>query len=318
METIVKLIILPGLILATLLSCGNKSTHFAHPDPDISIDNLKQSVQYLSSMNPARSVSYPESLKNSAQYISQKFIEYGFEPQSQKFEVFGDVYENIIAGAGPKEGERIIVGAHYDVCGDQPGADDNASAVAGLLEIARFAKKNELKLPYRVEFVAYNLEEPPFFATENMGSYIHAKSLHDNNIKIRGMICLEMIGFFSDKEKSQSYPVGLMRLFYPDTGDFICVVSNYVSSSLAKQLSFHLESTSINVETLKAPSLLTGVDFSDHRNYWKFGYDAVMITDTAFYRNPNYHQTSDTIDTLDFIRMKEVVKGVCWSLLNMK
>ncbi|MFH2044248.1 MAG: M28 family peptidase [Pseudomonadota bacterium] len=318
MEIIVKLIILPVLILATLLSCGGKNTHFAHPDPDISIDNLKQTVQYLSSMSPARSFSYPESLENSAQYISQKFIEYGLEPKSQKFEVSGYVYENIIASAGPKEGERIIVGAHFDVCGDQPGADDNASAVAGLLEIARFAKKHESKLPYRVDFVAYNLEEPPFFGTENMGSYFHAKSLHDNNIKIRGMICLEMIGFFSDKEKSQTYPVGLMRLFYPGTGDFICVVSNYGSSSLAKQLSLHLKATSVNVETLKAPSIITGVDFSDHRNYWHFGYDAVMITDTAFYRNPNYHQTSDTIDTLDFTRMKEVVKGVCWSLLNIK
>ena len=132
------------------------------------------------------------------------------------------------------------------------------------------------------------------------------------------MICLEMIGFFTDQKKSQTYPLSLMRLFYPSTGDFIGVVSNYNSSSLAKQLSRHLKATSISVATLKAPSFLKGVDFSDHRNYWKLGYDAVMITDTAFYRNPNYHEHSDTMDTLDFDKMKEVVKGICWSLLNMK
>jgi hypothetical protein len=174
------------------------------------------------------------------------------------------------------------------------------------------------ELPYRVDFVAYTLEEPPFFGTKKMGSYIHAKSLYENNVKVKGMICLEMIGFFSDHKKSQKYPISLLRLFYSDTGDFIGVISNYGSSSLAKQISRHLKATSIKAETLKAPSFLTGVDFSDHRNYWEFGYDAVMITDTAFYRNHNYHEPADTIDTLDFNRMKQVVKGICRSLINIK
>jgi len=197
-------------------------------------------------------------------------------------------------------------------------AYSNASAIAGLLEVARFAKTHESELPYRVDFVAYTLEEPPFFRTTSMGSYIHAKSLHENSISVKGMICLEMIGYFTDQRKSQRYPLSIMRWFYPDTGDFIGVVSNYSSGSLAKQISQHLKATSVGVETLKAPSFITGVDFSDHRNYWKFGYDAVMITDTAFYRSPNYHEHSDTIDTLDFGRMKEVVKGICWFLLDGK
>lgn len=106
------------------------------------------------------------------------------------------------------------------VCGNQPGADDNASAVAGLLEIARFAKKNETDLPYRIDFVTYSLEEPPYFKTENMGSYIHAKSLQDKNIKVKGMICLEMIGLFSDEKDSQSYPLSLLKLFYPTEGNY--------------------------------------------------------------------------------------------------
>jgi len=307
-----------GVILAASLTYGCANERFVYPDPEISIENLKRTVHYLSTMSPPRNYIHLESLENSVRYISQKFIEYGLTPERQKFEVSGNIYENVIASVGPKEGIRMIVGAHYDVCGDQPGADDNASAIAGLLEIARFAKKYEAELPHRVDFVAYTLEEPPFFGTKNMGSYVHAESLHDNNIKVRGMICLEMIGFFTDQKKSQTYPLSLMRLFYPSTGDFIGVVSNYNSSSLAKQLSRHLKATSISVATLKAPSFLKGVDFSDHRNYWKLGYDAVMITDTAFYRNPNYHEHSDTMDTLDFDKMKEVVKGICWSLLNMK
>ncbi len=261
---------------------------------------------------------HSESLKKAANYIFQGFKNHGLTPERQKFEVLGNTYENIIASAGPKEGIRMIVGAHYDVCGEQPGADDNASAVAGLLEMARFAKLHESKLPHRVDFVAYALEEPPFFGTTNMGSYVHAKFLHENNIRVRGMICLEMIGFFTNKKRSQRYPLSLMRLFYPSKGDFIGVVGNFGSASLLKQLSHHLKSASIKVETLKAPSFLTGVGYSDHLNYWKFGYEAVMVTDTAFYRNPNYHAHSDTIETLDFGKMQEVVKGICWALVNIK
>jgi len=307
-----------GVILAAALlkGCTNKS--FVYPDPEISIENLKQTVHTLSTMSPARCYIYPESLETSVKYISQKLMEYGLTPESQKFDVYGNIYKNVIVSVGPEEGSRVVVGAHYDVCGNQPGADDNASGIAGLLEVARFAKKHEAELPYRVDFVAYTLEEPPFFGTTNMGSYVHASFLHENNIKVEGMICLEMIGFFTGEKKSQKFPLPLMRFFYPDTGDFICLVSSYGSSSLAKQISLHLKAASINVETFKGPSFIPGVDFSDHRNYWKFGYKAVMITDTAFYRNPNYHEHSDTIDTLDFVRMKEVVKGICWSLINME
>lgn len=307
-----------GLILAAFSSYGCANTGHGYPEPHISIENMKRTVDYLSTMNPPRNYKNLEALKKTANYISQEFINYGLTPERQKFEVSDHIYENIIASVGPKEGPRLIVGAHYDLCGNQPGADDNASAIAGLLEIARFAKMHEPELPYRVDFVAYTLEEPPFFGTTNMGSNVHARFLHENNISVRGMICLEMIGFFSEQKNSQKYPLALMRLFYPSTGDFVGVVSNYGSSSLSKQLSRHLKATTIPVVAVKAPAFITGVDFSDHRNYWEFGYDAVMITDTAFYRNPNYHQPSDTIDTLDFSRMKKVVNGICWSLINMK
>lgn len=312
----------PGiLVIMTFLAffgCKGASIPYSYPDPEISIDNMKQTVQYLSTISPHRNYKNIKSLEKSAQYISEKLISYGLAPKSQKFEVLGNTYENVIASVGPEKGPRMVVGAHYDVCGDQPGADDNASAVAGLLEIARFLKKHASELSFKVDFVAYTLEEPPFFGTTNMGSYVHAKSLHENNISVRGMICLEMIGYFTEQKNSQKYPLSIMRLIYPATGNFISVVSNFKSSSLAKQVARHLKATPIKVETLKAPSFITGVDFSDHRNYWEFGYDAVMITDTAFYRNSNYHKPSDTMDTLDFDRMKEVVTGICWSLLHIK
>lgn len=305
-------------ILSVLLTYGCANGPVSHPDPGNRIESMKNTVRYLAGINPSRSYDHLDSMKKSATYISQKFGEYGLTPQEQEFVVSGTTYVNIVASVGPPGGSRLVVGAHYDVCGNQPGADDNASGIAGLLEIARFAKKHESELPYGVDFVAYALEEPPFFGTNHMGSYVHAESLHNNNVKVKGMICLEMIGFFTDKENSQAYPLSIMRLFYPSKGNFIGVVSNFGSSSLAAQIAEHLGATSLGVRTLKAPSFVTGVDFSDHRNYWKFGYDAVMITDTAFYRNRNYHQETDSMSTLDFAKMHEVIKGICWSILNLK
>ncbi len=305
-------------IFLLMLVSGCTRTHFTYPNPGVSIENLESTVRYLTTIQPPRSYDHPDSMKKSAAYISQKLTEYGLSPREQEFIVERQPYVNIIASVGPRTGSRLIVGAHYDVCGNQPGADDNASGIAGLLEVARFAKKHESELPYGVDFVAYALEEPPFFGTGHMGSYVHAESLHKSGVKVKGMICLEMIGFFTDKEKSQTYPLSLMRLFYPNKGDFIAVVGNFGSSSLVNRVAEHMKVASIPVETLKAPSFVTGVDFSDHRNYWKFGHDAVMVTDTSFYRNSNYHETTDSMDTLDFKRMQEVVKGVCWSVLNIE
>lgn len=305
------------LIALFLLVAGCSSARYSYPDPDISIQNLMKTVTYLTTMTPARNYEQLTSMDRAAAYISQRLLEYGFKPTEQEFFVNGKRYVNIVATVGPQEGKRVVVGAHYDVCGDQSGADDNASGVAGLLEIARFAKKHEHELKYRTDIVAYALEEPPFFGTNNMGSYFHAEYLHKNNIEVKGMICLEMIGFFKEEKNSQRYPLGILRLFYPSTGDFIAVVSNWGSSGLANQVARHLRNSSIPVAKLKAPSLVTGIDFSDHRNYWKFGYDAVMVTDTAFYRNNNYHKQTDTMATLSFPKLQEVVKGVCWALLNM-
>lgn len=305
-------------IIFLLLISGCAPLHYIYPDPDIRLDNLENTVRYLTTLSPPRSYDHPEAMQQAAAYIARKFTEYGLAPTEQEFIAREQSYVNIIASAGPRAGRRLIVGAHYDVFGDLPGADDNASGIAGLLEVARFAKQHEAELPYRIDFVAFALEEPPFFRSEQMGSYVHAASLHQDNIEVKGMISLEMIGFFSEAENSQTYPLSMMRFFYPPTGNFIAVASNLGSSALAGQVAKHLLATAIPVATLQAPTFIHGMDLSDHRNYWKFGYDAVMVTDTSFYRNPTYHKKNDTIEMLDFKRMQEVAKGVCWSIINLQ
>ncbi len=272
---------------------------------------LKNHIQKVTNgMGPRNFSNIPE-LNRVADYIYEHFEQIGLKPQFQKFNVTGESFKNVIAIIGKNHNKKIVIGAHYDVYGEHKGADDNASGVAGLLELGRILKTIEVTLLYQVELVAYTLEEPPFFRTEQMGSFIHAKSLSDNNEKILGMFSLEMIGYFTDEKNSQHYPLGLMKWFYPDVGNFIAVVSNFGSNSLLKKLKLtYLKTTKLPCEKLAAPSFVQGVDFSDHFNYWKFGYKAAMVTDTAFMRNKNYHTSEDTIDKLDFKRMATVIDGL--------
>jgi Zn-dependent M28 family amino/carboxypeptidase len=202
-----------------------------------------------------------------------------------------------------------VVGAHYDTAGPLPGADDNASGVAGLLELARLLGTTPPRIA--VELVAFSLEEPPAFATPDMGSAVHAASLAAEGARVRLMICLEMIGYFSDRPRSQHFPAPGLGLIYPDVGNFIAVVGKLGQGAAVKRVRGAMRAaTPLPVESITAPRLLPGVDLSDHRNYWDHGWDAVMITDTAMFRNPHYHEPSDTPDTLDFERMAQVVTGV--------
>ncbi|HEX9599905.1 MAG TPA: M28 family peptidase, partial [Mariniflexile sp.] len=213
--------------------------------------------------------------------------------------------------------ERVIIGAHYDVCGNQQGADDNASGVTGLLELARLLSKE--KLNYRIDFVAYTLEEPPFFRTQQMGSYRHANYLQVNNISVKGMICLEMIGYYNDKKGSQNYPKQEMNLIYGDIADFIIVVQNEQSGEFGNQIgSLMKKQNFIKTNTFIGDNLAIGIDFSDHLNYWNFGYPAVMITNTAFYRNKNYHTKNDTIETLDLNKMSAVIEQLYLTIKHLK
>ncbi|MBL1232594.1 MAG: M28 family peptidase [Flavobacteriales bacterium] len=270
---------------------------------------IKQHLVNITKTEKFRNHKNINQLNEIANYIKTSFQTYTDSITFQEFDVNGKTYKNVIASFGTEHKKRVIIGAHYDVCGNQEGADDNASGVIGLLELARMLKDKQLN--YRIDLVAYTLEEPPHFKTEYMGSYIHAKYLKDNNIDIYGMLSVEMIGYFSDEKKSQTYPVGLLSLFYGNKGNYITLVRKFGSGKFARKFVKHYKkSKTINTKKFTGPKFLSGIDFSDHLNYWKFGFSALMITDTSFYRNFNYHEPTDTIETLDIKRMARVINGI--------
>ena len=279
---------------------------------------LYKDVDFLTSIRPYRNFQNLESLEKVSKYISDEFVSCGYEYEEQKWEAEGNEYKNIIASWQKEKKRRLIIGAHYDVAGDQPGADDNASAVAGLLETARLVSENLPELDFGIDFVAYCLEEEPFFTTKEMGSYIHAKSLYDAHADVIGMICYEMIGYFSDEPGSQTFPVPELAAIYPDTADYIVVVGiekcKEFNGTIHRLMS---EKSGINVEKIVFPDGNGLAGRSDHRNYWEFGYNAVMISDTSFLRNPNYHQKTDTIETLDFDKMNEVINSCYNAVANL-
>jgi Zn-dependent M28 family amino/carboxypeptidase len=259
----------------------------------------------------SRSVYEYDKLEATKEYIVSRLKAFGYIPSLQTYTYSGRKYSNVIASIrGAKlPDETVIIGAHYDTVFGTPGADDNASAVATLLEIARalkgFSPDRTLKLIFFV------IEEPPVFRSDHMGSYVYAKEAKERNENIKSMISLEMLGYYANEKEGQSFPFPLMSLIYPSTPNFIAVVGNLSSRNLVRKVKNSLRaSCGIPVETLSAFSFVPGVDFSDHRSFWKMGYPAVMITDTAFYRNPNYHTETDTIDTLDFDKMSDLLRGL--------
>jgi Zn-dependent M28 family amino/carboxypeptidase len=279
---------------------------------------LYEDVRFLTELRPFRNYQNIASLAQVVDYIKNEFEQAGLEVQYQKWNAAGNEYTNVIGVYNGHKSKRLVVGAHYDVCGEQPGADDNASAVAGLLESARLIGENKPDLDYAIEFVAYCLEEPPFFGTTEMGSYVHAKSLFDNKVDVIGMICYEMIGYFSDEPNSQTYPSKELASHYPSTANFIIVVGIEEFDTFNKQVrNLMAAKAGIDVQVI---SFETGGDLagmSDQRNYWKFGYKALMINDTSFVRNPHYHMSSDTIDTLDFPKMTEVITGAYHAMIHI-
>jgi len=278
---------------------------------------IKKHLEKITKTEKARNYKNLESLNAAANYIYDEFLQYADSTYYQKYEVEGVEYKNVIAVFGSQNERTIVVGAHYDVCGEQEGADDNASGTVGLLEIARMLKDEELK--YRIELVAYTLEEPPFFRSEFMGSYIHAKSLKESNKDVYGMVCLEMIGYFDSRKNTQDYPLGLLSWFYGNVGDFITVVNKFGSGKFSNIFSSKFKKlASIKTKMFTAPKSLQGIDFSDHLNYWNFGFSALMITDTAFYRNKNYHEKTDQMHTLNIGKMAKVIDSVYNTLISVK
>lgn len=208
----------------------------------------------------------------------------------------------------------LVIGAHYDAFGDTgelPGADDNASGTAGLLELARLRGSHRLNQP--VTLVAFANEEPPFFGSDEMGSAVHAASIATTGRAVSGMISLEMIGFFSS---DQSWPNALFSVIYPDEGNFIGVVGGWSDRHLTKAVKRAIAgSGGIRVLSFSGPRETS--DASDHRNYWRHGWSAVMVTDTAYLRNPNYHTHTDTAESLDYRRMALVIDGVFNAVIHL-
>lgn len=277
---------------------------------------IKNDIIKITKTRHSRNYQNIKTLDSVADYIKSEFVKVCDSTAFQTYKLNNNIYKNVIGSIGLQHKQRIIIGAHYDVCGNQQGADDNASGVAGVLELARLLSKENLK--YRIDFVAYTLEEPPFFGTENMGSHVHAKYLHTNNIPVKGMICLEMIGYYNDTKGSQQYPIQEMKLLYGDTANFIAVVRNKKSKTFGAEISKLMqEQKLIKTVDFEDTGLTTGIDFSDHRNYWKFDYPAIMITNTAFYRNKNYHTKKDTMETLDIEKMSAVIEQLYLSIQQL-
>jgi Zn-dependent M28 family amino/carboxypeptidase len=245
----------------------------------------------------------PEHLEKTAQYLSNQFEIMGLEVTQEMVEFEGTRSQNILAQATGETNGLFLVAAHYDSVPGTPGADDNASAVTALLEIAHILNQTP-NLRKSLVFSAFTLEEYGFIGAKHFID-------HDPERKnrISGMISLEMVGFKTSQPGSQSYPPYVDPGRYPDTGDFIAVVGNEPSAGLAQALAWGMAQSApaLKVETLVVPGQgqnFPEVRLSDHSPFWDAGIPAVMVTDTAFFRNPNYHQPSDTLETLDleFIR----------------
>ena len=285
-------------------------------------EQLEKTVRYLTQTVHPRSADNIDNLNRSAEYIKEVFVSSGARVTAQDVPITGGPYKNIVADYGPADGPLIIIGGHYDSVSsyenDQltytPGADDNASGVAGLLELARLLQQQVPKTG--VQLVAYASEEPPFFRSDEMGSAVHAASL-ERPVKL--MIALEMIGYYDSAPGSQDYPYPAMSWLYPDRGDFIAVVGRMQDINAVRQVKAALlSSRDLSVYSMNAPGFIPGIDFSDHLNYWQHDIPAVMITDTAFYRNKQYHLPGDTADRLNYQKMAQVVDGVITLLYNSK
>jgi hypothetical protein len=286
---------------------GGAPGHVTPGDPETPA-RLAESVHRLSVDFVPRDWEHVENLDAAAEWIGLRMSQAGAEVQEQTWTAEGRTYRNVIGAFGPEGGPVVVVGAHYDALGTRPGADDNASGVAGLLEVAlRIGDQ----VPHtRVELVAYSLEELPFFGTDSMGSAIHAASLADRGAEVVGMLNLEMIGYYSDETGSQTFPDPAMEAAYGTVGNFLAVIGHAGDEGLIDSVGPPMQGANdLEVGYVALPSQL-GVTSSDHRNYWKHGWPAAVVTDTGDLRNPNRHKVSDTEDTLDYDRMAMAADAV--------
>ena len=287
------------------------------PDDQQIRESLERHVKALAVEIGPRSPLMGHGLLHAERYVRAAFESAGLSVEDQRYEYYGREVSNLIAhresSGGP--GSHYVIGAHYDSVPNTPGADDNASAVAVMLTLAERAA--HLALP--VKYAAFTLEEPPAFATRHQGSRMYLRRHRPDLPNIKGAIILEMVGYTSAE---QHYPLVLKWAGYPKTGDFIGIIANRRSRTLLNTVAQGLRrNPKLPVETLSVPFngwVLPATRLSDHASFWDAGCPAVMVTDTAFMRNPHYHMPSDKMDTLDFDFMTELVVGLEYALHELE
>jgi hypothetical protein len=301
-----------AILLAIALATLTMETDSATPTPDLPA-RLRTHVEAIASEE--HNTATPRQLEQAARHIEASLQGYGYRPHRQEYTAGAQKVRNIevsVSNTAPgAKPERIfIVGAHYDSAPGAPGANDNGSGTAAVLELARLLKTMQPSRGTEVKFVFFVNEEPPWFMGEEMGSMQHARALKQAGHKVAGALILETIGWYSDTPGSQRLPPGLEDR-YPSTGNFIAFVGTLESSALVREaLAAFKTHSNFPAEGLAAPAHVMGVTLSDHASYNRYGYPALMITDTAFLRYPYYHTAQDTPDKLDYASMARVVKGL--------
>lgn len=271
---------------------------------------LKRHIEEISGSIGERNIVKHEALLRTKNYITTVWQGNNLSVNVQNFNMPNGLVvsnvETILPGTANKE--ILVIGAHYDSVRDCPGANDNGSGVAALLELALLLRDYKPKLP--IHFVTFVNEEQPTFHTDYMGSFVYARSLHSKGIKVRGMISIETIGYYSNELGSQKYPAPF-SLFYPSTGDFIGFVGNLSSGALVrKAIGIFRKQVKFPSEGIAAPAWVPGIGWSDHWAFWQTGTPAIMVTDTAPFRYPHYHLSTDTADKLDYGSVARVVNGL--------
>jgi Zn-dependent M28 family amino/carboxypeptidase len=278
------------------------------------VDNLVRHVDCLAGLIGPRHLGKPASLAAAAAYVERELAGAGYAPTRQTYSLGGQEVANIVAelAGGRRKEELVVLGAHYDTVWTTPGADDNASAVAVMLEAARLLRK--LQPARTVRFVGFACEEKPYFHTGEMGSQVYARQCHVRGDKIVGMLCLEMVGYYSTEARGQRVPETIPRLLhwaFPKRGDFLAAVGNLRSLGLLWQFRRGFKrAVRFPLFSIALPEAVSEIRLSDNSSFWDQGYPALMLTDTSFLRNPHYHLPTDTPATLDYERMAKVTLGV--------
>ena len=272
-------------------------------------DELIADVQTLAGQIGERNMARYPQLNAAADFIENSFSRAGLQPRRDTYELHGRACHNIEAEIRGVSPEILLIGAHYDSVFGSPGANDNGSGVAAMLALARrFARKSA---QHMLRFVAFVNEEPPYFLTDEMGSFVYAGRCKARGDQISAMISLETIGYFSDAPHSQTYPSLGLGIFYPTVGNFIGFVGNVHSRPLLRRaIALFRKHARIPSEGAALPAFVPGVSWSDQWSFWQHGYPGIMITDTAPFRYPHYHSATDTPDKLDYDRFALVVDGV--------